>query len=447
MRRIALLLLAAASLAGAAEGATRPRYGGTLRVMMQAAPIKLEIPASGAPVDYWGAARILGMVADNLVKLDAAAQPQPGLAVAWQSEMNGKRWQFTLRHGVKFQDGSAASGATMAKVLGDLHPGWIVRAAGDSLTIESDDSMPSLLAELALPRNAILKRNADGLPIGTGPFRVAEFQPGRQLTLAANEECWAGRPFVDTVQIDLGRSLRDQSIALELNKADIVEASPQPGANGGRSRSSLPVELMALVFPPNTRAQDARVRDALALAINRRPIQSGLLRGAGESTAAILPNWMTGYTAVFSIQANVQRARAVLADSRQPALTLNYDPRDPQAQLIADRITLNAREAGITVQVSLSGTLDINLVRIVLPSPDAATSLREVARPLGLAQPIVRGTTTEELYVSERGLLNGHSVIPLFHLPVATATASRVRDWSADRTGSWNLADVWLEAP
>lgn len=447
MRRIASLLLAAASLAGMAESATRPRYGGTLRVMMQAAPTTLEIPAGGAPADYWDTARIVGMVADNVVKLDPAAQPQAGLAVAWQSEMNAKRWQFTLRHGVKFQDGSAASGAAIAKILGDLHPGWIVRAAGDLLTVESDDAMPSLLAELALPRNAILKRNADGLPVGTGPFRVAEFQPGRKLTLAANEDCWSGRPFVDAVEIDFGRSLRDQSIALELNKVDVVESSPQPGANGGRGQASLPVELMALVFPPNTRAQDVRVRDALALAINRRPIQSGLLRGAGEATAAILPNWMSGYAAVFSTQANVQRARAVLADSRQPVLTLSYDPRDSQAQLIAERIALNAREAGITVQVSLSGTPDVNLVRIVLPSPDAATSLREAARAMGLAQPVARATSTEELYVAERGLLSGHSVIPLFHLPVATATALRVRNWRADRTGNWNLADAWLEAP
>ena len=447
MRRIALLLLAAASLAGVAESATRPRYGGTLRVMMQAAPTTLEVPSAGATADYWDAARILAMVGDNLVKLDAAAQPQAALAVAWQSEVNGKRWQFTLRHGVKFQDGSPASTSAIAKIIGDLHSGWIVRASGDSLTIESDDAMPSLLAELALPRNAILKRYADGLPIGTGPFRVAEFQPGRKLTLAANEDCWAGRPFVDSVEIDLGRSLRDQSIALDLNKVDLVEAPLQTIANGGRARASLPVELMALVFPTNTRAQDVRVRDALALAINRRPIQSGLLRGAGESTAAILPNWMTGYGAAFPAQANVQRARVVLADSRQPILTLTYDPRDPQAQLIAERIALNAREAGITVQVSLSGTADISLLRVVLPSPDPATSLREAAHSLGLGQPVARGTTVEELYVAERGLLNGHTVIPLFHLPVASATGSRVRNWDADRTGNWNLADVWLEAP
>src|SRR5207248_2885663 len=140
----------------------------------------------------------------------------------------------------------------------------------------------------------------------------------------------------------------DQAIALELGRADKIEAPPQPAISSGgsqRIRASLPIELMALVFSPNSQAQDARLRDALALAIDRKPIQSALLKGAAEPSASILPNWMTGYSAVFPTQVNVQRAKVVLADSRQPALTLAYDPRDPQAQLIAERIALNAREA------------------------------------------------------------------------------------------------------
>ncbi len=451
MRRIAFLFLAAASLLGVAAGATRPRYGGTLRVMLLAAPNAVELSANAASAEYWDSARILAMIADNLVKTDVVGRPQPGLAVAWQSELNGKRWQFTLRRGVKFHDGSAASATTIAQILGDRHSDWTVRGAGDSLTItiESELPMPSLLAELALPQNTILKRTANGLPVGTGAFRVADFQPGKLLKLAANEESWAGRPFADAIEIDLGRSQRDQAIALDLGKTDLVEAPPQAAtANGGsqRVRTSLPVELMALVFSANSKAQDARVREALALAIDRKPIQSVLLKGAGELTASILPNWMTGYSAVFPAQANVQRAKVVLAESRQPALTLSYDPRDPQAQLIAERIALNAREVGITLQVSLSGAADVSLVRIVLPSSDPATSLREAARELGLPQPVIHGSAVDDLYPAERTLLDGHAVIPLFHLPVASAAGARVRNWQPGRTGDWNLSEIWLEA-
>jgi ABC-type transport system substrate-binding protein len=309
--------------------------------------------------------------------------------------------------------------------------------------------MPSLLAELSLPRNAIVKRNASGFPVGTGPFRVADFQPGNLLKLAANEECWAGRPFADAIEIELGRSQRDQALALELGKSDLIETPPQGiTANGGgqRVRASLPVELMALVFPASSKAQDGRVREAIALAIDRKPIQSVLLKGAGEPTASILPNWMTGYSRVFPAQVSLQRARVVLADSRQPALTLSYDPRDPQAQLIAERIALNAREIGVTLQVSLSGAADVILTRIVLPSPDPAICLREAASALGLPQPLFHGSSVEDLYSSERGLLDNHTVIPLFDLPIASAAGARLRNWQPGRTGSWNLGDVWLEA-
>jgi peptide/nickel transport system substrate-binding protein len=390
------------------------------------------------------------MVADNLVRIDAAGRVQPALAIAWQSDTNGKHWQFTVRRGAKFHDGTAASAATIAQILAERHSDWIVRGSGDLLTIESESPTSSswLLPELALPRNAILKRSADGLPMGTGAFRVTDFQPGKSLKLAAHEGSGDGRPFADIIEIELGRSLRDQATALELGKVDVVEAQPQPSAlssNSQRVRTSLPVELMALVFPANSRAQDARVREALALAIDRKPIQSALLKGAGEPTASILPNWMTGYSAVFSTQVNIQRARAVLADSRQPALTLSYDPRDPASQLIAERIALNARDIGITLRVSLSGVADVSLLRVMLPSPDPSTSLREAARELGLPQPIIHGSSVDDLYPAERALLETHGVIPLFHLPVASTAGARVHNWRPGRTGDWEIADIWLE--
>ncbi|MGD0467810.1 MAG: ABC transporter substrate-binding protein [Terriglobales bacterium] len=481
MRRIAYLFLAAISLLGSAtspaNGATRPHYGGTLRVMLQSAPDALDISANATPADYWDAARVLSLIGDTLVRLDAQDRPQPALAVAWQSDPSARHWQFTLRRGVKFHDGSAASPAAVAQILGALHSGWNVRASADSVSIDGETAMPSLLAELALPRNLLLKRNGNAngndhrFPIGTGPFLVAAWQPRKLLKLAANEESWAGRPFVDAVEIEFGKSLRDQAIALELDKTDVIEAAPQPASGSQRhsvssSLLSLPVELLALVFSANSKAQDPRLREALALAIDRKPIQSVLLKGAGEPAASILPNWMTGYSAVFSAQANPQRARSVLADSRQATLNLryglsvvlSYDPRDPQAQLIAERIALNARDIGITVQVSLSGAEDIRLMRVVLPSPDPATSLDEAARQLGLPQPVFsapRGKSLDfdldldDLYQAERSLLDAYAVIPLFHLPVASSASTRVRNWAADRIGEWSeagssLADVWL---
>lgn len=491
MRPIAYRYLAAISLFGvvlnAASAETRPHYGGTLRVMLQASPNALDLSANtvnATPAGYWDVARTLSLIGDTLVALDAQGRAHPALAVTWQGDDSARHWQFALRRGVKFHDGSAASPAAIAQILGAMHPTWSVRAAGDSVSgdsvsIDSDASTPSLLAELALPNNLLLKRNANGIPIGTGPFLVTEWQPGKLLRLAANEESWAGRPFVDAVEIEFGKSLHDQSIALELDKADIIELAPQASIeahqNGASSSSSLPVELLALVFSANSKAQDPRLREALALAIDRKPIQSVLLKGAGEPAASILPNWMTGYSVLFSAQPNLQRARILLAGSRPPELNLNYglsyDPRDPQAQLIAERIALNAREVGITVQVSLSGINDIRLMRVVLPSPDPSTSLVQAARQLELPQHALLATapnnvlsdqsfddrffdhhSLDDLFQAERKLLEGYEVIPLFHLPVATGVNARVLNWTPDRLGAWSesessLGKVWLGDP
>ncbi len=435
---------------------------------MQSSPSALALPPASDPAGYWDMARVLSLVGDTLVRVDAEDRPLPELAVAWQHDSTARHWQFTLCRGVKFHDGSLASAAAIAQILGALHPNWSVRVTGasfpaasagaaadsgrDTLTIDTEAPAPALLAELALPRNLILTHNAGGIPIGTGPFRVTDFQPGKSLKLAASDESWAGRPFIDGIEIEFGKSLREQALGLELGRLDIVEAAPEAASTSARSQvsSSLRIELMALVFTPNSRAPDARVREALALSIDRKPIQFVLLKGAGEAAASILPNWMTGYSAAFSTQPNVARAKSLLAESRAPALTLSYDARDPRAQLIAERIALNAREAGITLQVSLSGAEEVRLVRIALVTPDPALALREAASELSLAEhafaeSVVRGNSVEELYQAEHSLLDGNTLIPLFHLPVASAVGARVRGWSAERFGLWDLADIWLE--
>jgi peptide/nickel transport system substrate-binding protein len=481
MRHTAFRFLALISLACVAAAATRPHYGGTLRVEMQSAPANLELPSLSSPADYWNTSRILSLIGDNLVTIDAEGRLQPALALKWDRDSAARHWQFTLRGGVKFHDSTLASPAIIAKILGALHPDWTIQASADSLTIDTESPNPTLLAELALPRNLILSRTASGIPIGTGPFRIVDYQPGKLLKLAANEEGWSGRPYLDAIEIELGKSPRDQTVALELGRVDLIEAAPQAANSSPFLRNSLPVELLALVFPPNSKAQDPRLREALALSIDRNPIRSVLLKGAGEPTAALLPNWMTGYSAAFSTQPDIRRAKALLAESQQSLtitqpkvnplmpspLLLSYDPRDPQSQLIAERIALNAREAGITVQVSLSGAADMQLVRIALPTPDPALALREVAHHFELFQPVIHGdggpgsrrrlsdanlgepaasgSSIEDLYQAERALLDSTRIIPLFHLPVASAVAPRIHSWNPDLLGSWNLANVWLE--
>ena len=91
MRRIALLLLVASSVVGLA--ATRPHYGGTLRVALRIAPMSLD-PATGNPYDGVAARNLSYLIFDRLVTLDDRGFPQPALATSWQAEPGGQRWRF-----------------------------------------------------------------------------------------------------------------------------------------------------------------------------------------------------------------------------------------------------------------------------------------------------------------------------------------------------------------
>ena len=75
----------------------------------------------------------------------------------------------------------------------------------DSVVIEPSMADSELLTELALARNAIVKRNPDGAPSGTGPFHVVDWQPGKKLAAGGEEDCWRGRPFLDAIEIEMGK--------------------------------------------------------------------------------------------------------------------------------------------------------------------------------------------------------------------------------------------------
>ena len=464
------VILALALLASAASAENRPRYGGTLRVEMRAAPPLLD-PAAAATGDDPGFAQIAPLVYDTLVRLDPSGRPVASLASSWRQE-NEHRWWFAVRGGVHFSDGSALTPAVVVQSLHEANPEWSLRAIGDAVVIESEQSLPGLPAALALPRNSIVLR-AEGKLLGTGPFRVHEFQAGRRLALAALEDGWHERAFVDAIDIQFNRGARDQMMDLELNRADLVEVALDQLArlnqSGRRVFTSDPVDLLALRFS-HSNLRDARVREAIALTVDRDSIYNVLLQRRGEATAGLLPNWITGYSFLFAAAPQVARARQLRAEAKQAtALTMVYDGADPMARLVAERVALNANDAGITVK-TLPSTQnvpvpDIELVRIRLASVDPAVALAEVARTDRLALPLPEWAApslsggspplsapgfgadlvgVSEVYRATVAALQDHWAVPIAYTPSVFALSPRVRNWRHARDGSWHLEDVWL---
>jgi peptide/nickel transport system substrate-binding protein len=387
---------------------------------------------------------------DTLVTMDDRGRLQPALATSWQVAPGNQRWQFWLRRGVKFHDGSPLTPEAVAAALRAGNPDWNVLPAVDSVIIERNASDLDLAAQLARPRNAISKRSEGRTLIGTGPFHITDWQPGKKLALAADEGYWGGRAFLDAIEIEMGKASRDQLLALDIGKADIAEVAPEQShrasTEGRRVVTSAPVELMALMFAKDRQSpEDGKLRDALALSIDRSSIRSVVLQGAGEPGAGILPNWVSGYAFVFPADQNLDRARQLRSEVRQaPSWTLGYDAGDALARVIAERIALNARDAGITLQTTTSGTADLRLVRSTLASLNARIALAGAASATGLPAPKINGDSVDELYQAENGMLQTQRLIALFQLPVSYALSPAVKDWSQERDGSRHLENLWL---
>ncbi|MGI9104307.1 MAG: ABC transporter substrate-binding protein [Terriglobales bacterium] len=433
-------------LAIAAPAETRPHYGGTLRVAMRGDLRSLD-PAAAQGDAF---AQIAPLIYDTLTHQDANGKPLPALASAWQQESE-HRWRLTLRSGARFSDGTPLGPSVVAQSLHDANADWNVRALGDAVLVESEQPLPDLPAQLALARNSIALRADDKL-IGSGPFRVSEFQPGRRITLAALEESWHGRPFMDAIEIQFGRTTRDQAMDLELGRVDVIEVAPEQltrmAQSGRRVVVSDPVELLALRFSHSLK--DARVRQAIARSVDRDAIVNVLLQRHGEAAGSLLPNWISGYAFLFPTAPPTAVVRQVRTSMKpSPALTLVYDATDPLARLVAERIALNAADAGITLK-TLPNTQnttvpDAQLLRLRLPSTDAGVALSELARGERLSLSIGGvPVIAAEVYRTDSAALQEFWAVPIAYMPVAWALNSRVRNWTTSRDGSWRLEEVWL---
>jgi peptide/nickel transport system substrate-binding protein len=460
MQRFICQLLAAASLLLCCQAVKvfgRPRYGGTLRIETHETVRSLDPAEWSTNGTESTKEKLISLVFERLVQLDENGRPQTSLALSWQHDAKNKRWRFHLRTDVKFHDGSVMTPELVAAALrasaADLKPS----ASGDVLLIESEKPKPDLLFYLAQAAHSIFLRGSDQKIFGTGPFQLAEWEPGRRAILIANEQHWAGRPFLDSLKIQMGRPLSEQLMDLELGKADFVEVWPNEMRRLPKDAKiwlSSAHMLIALAFEPQRpAAEDARLREALALSIDRSAIHNVLLQKQGEITAALLPQKLSGYAFLFSAKADMKKARQLVSKTgpAPPALTLAYDTTDPLARSLSDRIAINAREAGITINVSSHPiNSDIRLLRLPIRTPIPASALTDLLASLRMAdlEPMPDRASIEALHDAENTAISGFRVIPLFHVPEIFGSNPQLKTWTStgvDPFGDWRFEDMWLE--
>jgi MarR-like DNA-binding transcriptional regulator SgrR of sgrS sRNA len=398
--------------------------------------------------------------------MDVSGAAQPSLAVRWASENSDHRWEFWLRPGVRFQDGTALTPAAIEASLsgscGATCPWTAVHSVGTEVIFTSDAPMPNLPALLAgddflITRSGTINSNGAspgvtsmaGLVVGTGPFQLDQYTNG-VLSLVANDSCWQGRPFLDKIEIHGHKSIRDQWLDLSVGRADVVEV-PAEQLRQAREQhltvvTSPPVSLLALavanagvLFNPNLRA-------AIAQAVDRGALSNFIFQKQGEITANLLPTELTGYGFLFSTDRDVNKARELRGGLTTPPLTVSTD-NNATMQLAAQRIALNLHEAGFNVQVSVNASprpTDMVLLRLTLRSSQPQSALESLFRIVGVAAPVLEDTPAG-LYRTEHDFLETHTLIPLLYLPRVYATSGRVRDLRLSPDGLPLLSGVSLE--
>ena len=256
-------------------------------------------------------------------------------------------------------------------------------------------------------------------PVDTGPFKIARFEPGKGATLLANDDYPGGRPFLDSIEIQMGRDLKDQALDFSLGKADITETGERKGTL---------VNTLALVFDSDRIAPT--LREALSLSIDRQTIQKVLLKDQGQPTNALLPQWLSGYAFLFDKPRDVVHAHQLAGSAT--SLTFAYDRQDATLRRIAERIAVNAMEAGISMRPVNTPNADVRLEPLHITTKDELPSLQDLAALLKM--PFPAGASP---YEAERSLLDGFRVIPILHLADSWAVSPRVHNWP-------DLPNVWI---
>lgn len=267
----------------------------------------------------------------------------PRLAESWTVK-DDSLWDFKIRQGVKFHDGSPVT-ATDVKYSLDLYrEDKSPRKANtvdiknvevvDSQTVRitTDGPRPGLMANLSLlvimPREARERMGAQAFgqqPIGSGPFKFVEFVRGQRLVLEANPDYWRGR--VEPSRL-IFRPIADPATRVAELKTGGVQIIQSPPLAQAKQLQEGNTELQLLkggrliIHPFNTTKKpfdDVRVRKAVNLAVDREAILKNVLEGYGELLHGPFASAWMGYDPELKpYPYNPAEARKLLAEAGYP---------------------------------------------------------------------------------------------------------------------------------
>ena len=237
----------------------------------------------------------------------------PRLAESWEDQGDGT-WRFNLRQGVTFSDGSAFDAADVKHSF--------ERAMSDQLTCETpryfgdtalsftvvDDHTVDVKAEPAQPILPLLLSLVTIVPsetpvefvrepVGTGPYALAEWNPGQNITLERRDDYWGEAPAVEKATYVFRTDPAVAAAMVTQGEADLAPSiSAVDATNPETDVSYLNSETLYLRIDHGVAPiSDRRVREALNLAIDREAFVGTLLPEGTQLATAMVPPTTLGW--------------------------------------------------------------------------------------------------------------------------------------------------------
>jgi peptide/nickel transport system substrate-binding protein len=284
---------------------------------------------------------VLGNMFEGLVAFDGDMALAPALAVHWSSP-DDHTWVFELREGVRFHDGTRLTAEEVKRsLLRDQsrpesqihqHLAGIRQVEADGLRrlrVSTHQPDPLLLNRLAyVPIHRDWGGRGETAPrAGTGPYRLARWEPGRHLEAVAFAEHWAGRPsFARAVFVPVEEGEESLRV-LEKGAVDVLRFVPEmlearvkavPRVRV-RARPGLATYYLWMDSRPAPRGKnpfaDRRVRQALSLAIDRADLVRRL-GGRGVPSDQLVQPGVFGHVASLpSLSFDPRLARWLLKEA------------------------------------------------------------------------------------------------------------------------------------
>jgi peptide/nickel transport system substrate-binding protein len=342
------------------------------------------------------------LIYEPLVRLDAKLNVVPAIAASWEFAADAKTLTFHLDPKAKFTTGAAVTSADVkASFTRILDEATSAAARSNFLSIDTMDTpdpativfhlktadAPILVAMATInaaivPASEITAGTIGTKAIGSGPFKLDEWDPNSKDVLSANADWAAGKPKLDGITISvlpdetaILASMRANQTDFALLNDPLVATLVPAEANMTLNRVPGLAYNVLQLNPSRKPMDDLKVRQAISCAVNRQEVIDTALGGEGAVTGPLtMPSFAEDPNSLFCYKQDLDKAKQLMAASSSPngfeATVIAATGEPPyaaneaqvlQSQLaaIGVKLTIKTMELNVYVDTWLKGDFDM----------------------------------------------------------------------------------------